>query len=135
MPRHEVRGFWPRVAESESGCWIWNGGLNEHGYGVWTVNKRMYKAHRYAYEQMVGPIPDGLVLDHLCRTPRCVNPAHLEPVTQAENVRRAKAHITHCPRDHEYTPENTYLQGNRRSCKECRRVARNASYHRRRAAA
>jgi hypothetical protein len=69
-------------------CWIWLGEKNGEGYGRIRRRTRSYSAHRILYEMHVGSIPYGLVLDHLCRIPRCVNPAHLEPVTQAENVRR-----------------------------------------------
>lgn len=79
------------VEADAPGCWPWPGALNKKGYGTIdvVVNGRRYRsAHRFAYEQLVGPIPDGLELDHLCRNPPCVNPAHLEPVTRSENVRR-----------------------------------------------
>lgn len=69
-------------------CWIWAGGTSEDGYGRAWANGRQIPAHRHYYELHVGPIPEGLVLDHLCRIPSCVNPGHLEPVTPAENVRR-----------------------------------------------
>lgn len=73
----------------DNGCWEWQGELNSNGYGrVWRNNKRIM-AHRGFYELHRGPIPEGLELDHLCRNKPCVNPAHLEPVTHAENVRRA----------------------------------------------
>jgi hypothetical protein len=80
--------FWPKVNKGET-CWLWQGAVAT-GYGVFNAGsgKAVY-AHRFAYEELVGPIPNGLTLDHLCRTPRCVNPEHLEPVTQAENSRRA----------------------------------------------
>lgn len=69
-------------------CWLWLGSPH-HGYGLVRVGlRKQRKAHRVAYELLVGPVPDGLVLDHLCRRKRCINPAHLEPVTQAENIRR-----------------------------------------------
>lgn len=71
-----------------SGCWLWTKATNHGGYGVTWDGKRTVVAHRFSYEAFVGPIPDGLHLDHLCVTPACVNPAHLEPVTQAENNRR-----------------------------------------------
>lgn len=70
-------------------CWIWQGGQQGQGYGRMSVNRRNVPAHRAYYEQQVGPIPEGLTLDHLCRIPGCVNPSHLEPVTITENRRRA----------------------------------------------
>jgi hypothetical protein len=91
--------------------------------------------HRYIYELFSGPIPVGLVLDHLCRVRHCVNPEHLEPVTIAENVRRGLKGrmVTHCPKGHEYTPENTYTY-NRRECRRCKidriSVSRDAAYWR-----
>jgi hypothetical protein len=77
-------------------CWVWQGALacGRSGYGRLNVGGRLVPAHRYYYEHVVGPIPERLVLDHLCGTTRCVNPAHLEPVTQTENVRRALALIS-----------------------------------------
>lgn len=82
--------FWEKVDKTGS-CWIWTAQLNRHrgGYGMFWDEKPVW-AHRWAYEALVGPIPDGLVLDHLCRTPACVNPTHLEPVTIEENVRRGE---------------------------------------------
>lgn len=79
------------IVDPETGCWIWQWALHpENGYGIWNVRgKRGQQAHRHYYEMLVGPIPEGLTIDHLCRNRPCVNPAHLEPVTSQENRRRA----------------------------------------------
>ncbi len=129
-----------------AGCWPWRGTLTE-GYGHIGRNP-VSSAHRYAYELFVGPIPDGFSIDHLCHgwdrdcpggvtCPHrsCVNPAHLEAVTQGENVLRSaltmpyvNATKTHCPRGHAYTPENTRIKrtatGTGRECKRCKNDAR-----------
>lgn len=124
-----------RVAEdSSTGCWLWEGTLSKSGYG------RFYRpeiqaeafAHRLAYEAAVGPIPDGLTLDHLCRVTRCVNPHHLEPVTLAENIRRAAAATTHCPQGHAYDTANTYRDPlGRRRCRACHREEQRKRYRQR----
>lgn len=85
-----VARFWLKFDENpDTGCWLWTAGVSASGYamlsGSGTTSKQ---AHRFAYELLVGPIPDGLDLDHLCRVRRCVNPGHVEPVTRAENIRR-----------------------------------------------
>lgn len=77
--------------DHDTPCWIWTGTISERGYGLWSVNGVGRPAHRMLYERMVGPIPDGLVLDHLCSVLRCVNPAHLEPVTAAINSQRGRS--------------------------------------------
>lgn len=86
--------FWAKVDRHEGGCWVWMGGVNRKGYGQFGVLTAEgvvgYRAHRLAYELEVGAIPPGMVLDHLCRNRRCVNPDHLEPVSDSENVRRGK---------------------------------------------
>ena len=116
--------FWEKV-EKTDGCWIWRGARNRSGYG--RIQKAVgitQLAHRVAYTMEVGPIPDGMQIDHLCRTTSCVNPAHLEPVTARENQHRVSVLKTHCVQGHEYTPENTYRFGpdqRHRACVECRR--------------
>lgn len=75
--------------DGPGGCWLWLGGTNENGYGRLSADGQMHAAHRWFYERAVGPIPYGLQLDHLCNRAGCVNPAHLEPVSAAENVQRS----------------------------------------------
>jgi hypothetical protein len=106
--------------EKGSGCWLWRGRVDRHGYGRFSGGL----AHRIAFQWLSGAIPEGLTLDHLCRTPLCVNPDHLEPVTSAENIRRASLSRTRCKRGHAFTAENTYLQKNTgsRTCRECMRA-------------
>lgn len=121
--------FWEKVEKTEK-CWLWTAYVMPTGYG--RFGRQL--AHRFAYEHLVGPIPEGLDLDHLCRVRHCVNPAHLEPVTRAENLRRGikprreknpwcarwQREKTHCPRGHEYTPENVYSPPSRPSARYCR---------------
>ncbi len=78
------------LPEPNTGCWLWIGSTNTRGYGRIYVNGKTRPAHRLCYELLRGSIPPGLHLDHLCRVPCCVNPAHLEPVTCAENIRRGQ---------------------------------------------
>lgn len=107
-------------------CWIWAKHLNGDGYGVIRVGGRIQMAHRVSYEVHVGPIPDGLVIDHLCRNRACMRPDHLEPVSHAENVRRGASmeRKTHCSSGHEFTEENTYWV---RHCVTCQRESRKRS--------
>lgn len=128
-------------AEPNTGCWLWTGFLNDGGYGHASVNRRKTKAHRASYEHYKGPIPTGLHIDHLCRQRCCVNPDHLEAVTQQENIRRGEAGKyqtirTSCPRGHSYSAapaSSTRLRGQKRWCRTCARVANKASEARRRA--
>lgn len=150
-----VANFWAKVQRREpSECWLWTGSLMASGHAHF-VSVHGALAHRFAYATEVGPIPDGLELDHTCHSfdltckegnscmhRRCVNPAHLEPVTRAENQRRrhdlseqAAATIgarqrakTHCPKGHEYTEANTYVD--RRGSRNCRSCAREKSRER-----
>lgn len=100
-------------------CWEWTGPLNTRGYAMLHVGGQSYRAARFVYEHVVGSIPEGLELDHLCRTRCCVNPEHLEPVTHQENIRRAQAVKTHCPQGHSYSGQNLVVYQTRRYCREC----------------
>lgn len=119
--------FWLKVNKDAGDCWLWTALKNGSGYGIITINKKVRLAHRFAYELLVGPIPDGLQLDHLCRVRHCVNPAHLEPVTCRENLHRGdtwaarNAAKTHCPQGHPYDEKNTLVSGGLRSCRTCAR--------------
>jgi hypothetical protein len=75
--------------EPNSGCWLWSGGGVHMRYGMMAVNGKPISAHRFSYNLHKGPVPDGLEIDHLCHTPLCVNPSHLEAVTRSENNKRA----------------------------------------------
>lgn len=119
-----------RVDQTPSnGCWQWTVYVGRDGYGRSGSNGIRAMAHRLVYELLVGHIPEGMTLDHLCRIRACVNPLHMEVVTGQENARRSmsapavNARKTACIHGHEFTPENTYVRpdGTGRYCKECRR--------------
>lgn len=122
-----------KVVVSPNGCLLWRGARISTGYGCVAIRRRTALVHRVLYEIFVGPIPDGLVIDHLCRTPLCCNPAHLEIVTNQENARRGLKGIltTHCPHGHPYDAENTYVDAKGwRECRTCIRERGRASYAR-----
>lgn len=103
-------------------CWEWTGPLDNHGYAKAGVYNKDIKVHRFVYEHFIGPIPEGLVLDHLCFNKKCVRPAHLEPVTQRVNVQRHFARQTHCRHGHLFDEANTYIHSGRRKCRTCHRI-------------
>jgi hypothetical protein len=147
--RPALERFAEKIALTESGCIEWIGGLSDVGYGQFYVGMKANPttgkgyAHRWSYEYHVGPIPEGLHIDHLCRNRRCVNPEHLEPVTLAENVLRgsgasaANAAKTHCPQGHPLSGDNLYVHPtkNMRRCRECMRQQNRARYYQRKEAA
>jgi hypothetical protein len=118
--------------ELTSTCWNWSGAPNCNGYGRRGISKKKeLLAHRLMYELLVGPIPPGLTLDHICRNRMCVNPAHLEPVTNKVNILRGEspaaknARKTHCPKGHLFDETNTLWERQRsgalgRKCKTCK---------------
>lgn len=124
--------FWSKVQRTESGCWLWVGAKNTNGYGRFWDGRRGVSAHVWSYADAHGSVPAGMELDHLCRTPACVNPGHLEPVSHRENLIRGigiaarNARVVVCPRGHPYDEANTIYQrrayGVGRSCRECKRA-------------
>jgi len=126
-----IARFWAKVEKTPT-CWLWTGCRSTAGYGRVNVRGVGWGAHRLAYVLLVGPIPDGLHLDHVkargCTNRHCVNPAHLEAVEQRVNTLRGvgfaavNAQKTHCIHGHEFTPENTrWLSPTRRYCRACHR--------------
>jgi hypothetical protein len=134
--------FWAKVDKTES-CWLWTAFTNRDGYGLFSDGRRTNQAHRYSYELLVGPIPQGLTVDHVksrgCVSRNCVNPAHLEPVTNRENLMRgiglAALNVIkqECPQGHPYDERNTYVHRGQRLCRECRRTQSRLAQRRRRA--
>jgi|ERR1035437_1467721 hypothetical protein len=141
----EIR-FWAKVNKTDS-CWLWTARCFENGYGQFANGAgKTVRAHRFAYELLVGPIPPELKIDHLCHNEdtkcpggtscvhrRCVNPSHLEPATQKANVQRGRLpgllRRTHCPKGHPYNEENTWRdKDGGKHCRTCHRLRMRASY-------
>ena len=125
------------VVFASNGCWLWTKAISEGWYGVISFDGKTYKAHKILYEIIVGPVEDGLELDHLCREPSCVNPFHLEQVTHRENILRGtgcaatNAAKTHCKNGHALDGINLYINNRGdRVCKTCKRQ-RDREYHKR----
>ena len=120
------------IAINERGCWVWTKSLGRDGYAKVMVKHRRHIAHRLSYETFNGPIPEGLVIDHLCRNRACVNPEHLRATTQRENVlcgegrAAVNARKTHCPSGHPYSGDNLRVRPGMygRVCKACHRINR-----------
>lgn len=126
--------FWGKVRRGD-GCWLWTASLRD-GYGrFWITPDKAVEAHRFAYELLVGPIPPGLVIDHLCRNRACQNPAHMEPVTNRANILRGEgvtataARRDRCVNGHAFDRE----WGGRRYCGTCAAAVRKVRNEKRRA--
>lgn len=120
-----------KIEVADDGCWIWTGArTGSGGYGHLSRSGRNVRAHRHVYNLLVGPIPEGLVLDHLCRVHNCVNPTHLEVVTVGENTRRGTGPVarnavkTHCASGHAFDELNTYRYSRGRRCRTCNTEAK-----------
>lgn len=113
-----------------NGCWLWKSSIWGKGYASLARNGRKTSGHKYAYERFVGPVPEGMELDHLCGVRNCVNPAHLEAVTHLENIRRSvSARKTHCKHGHPFSGDNLVMvvgsnERFKRGCRECRKRSR-----------
>ncbi len=144
-----IARFMSYVHVLPNGCWEWTGEITKRGYGRFTYRGKREMAHRFSYEHFKGPIPDGLTGDHDCHKPaecfggcscphrRCVNPDHIEPMSNLDNCRKGhgskrgieasaaqKRAITHCPQDHPYDEHNTLVRPNgHRRCRECERLS------------
>lgn len=136
-PKHLDR-FHNRITWSLTGCLLWHGDRDNKGYGHVWADRKLHLAHRAFYETFIGPIPDGLKCDHLCRVRNCINPNHIELVTDRENILRGigapamNARKTHCKYGHPLTGDNLFIykryHHRYRVCIECRR-ANNRRYH------
>lgn len=140
--RPESERFWEKVEKNEDGCWNWTAGCfgrnQEYGCFYLTGGRKAIPAHVWAYTNVIGPVPGGLVLDHLCENTKCVNPAHLNPTTNRENVLRGnsicakEARQTHCRKGHSLEDAHITKKGSRdcRICRKMRADSRTPEYRR-----
>lgn|SRR5208282_6156582 len=124
----DIKRFEKKFTKDLFGCWEWKAACGGKGYGYFSIKRKVRLAHRVSWTIYRGSIPDGLHIDHKCRNKACVNPDHLDPVSQAENNHRVLLRgyhgslvKTHCPRDHPYDETNTRWYQGRRFCRACAR--------------
>lgn len=122
--------FWAKISIDNNGCWVWTAASNGAGYGRWNQSGSLRYPHRVTAELEYGE--STLQVDHVCRVRACCNPDHLEYVTNRENSIRGKALITHCPKGHEYSEDNTLMRNDtHRHCRACKREWDIIGYHNR----
>lgn len=136
--QRKIPAFWAKIERrGDDECWPWTAALNSYGYGQFRLggaSSGQAVSHRIAYELEVGPIPDGLVIDHLCRNRACCNPRHMEPVVPKVNTMRGigrsalNAQKTECPAGHSLSGDNLLVSSGRRLCRTCRAEKRRAAY-------
>lgn len=130
--------FWRLVEKTET-CWIWRGKKHRGGYGHFNDNRGGIYVHRFAYEEVNGPIPPNLTIDHLCLNRACVRPSHLEAVSMRENILRGSGHAarnilkTHCRAGHPFEGRNLIRRGTERICRICFRAAQRRCWRKRHA--
>ena len=135
----DICRFQSKVKAAENGCWEWQASL-VHGYGSFGLGRQTYLAHRVAYFMATGSLPEGKVLHHTCENPKCVNPAHLQPLTRVEHIAVSPAMVSyprparsHCKNGHEMTEANTFIHRGSLECRACERE-RVGRYHARKRA-
>ena len=127
MKQDLLTRFWDKVEITKS-CWNWKASKSHNGYGYFFNGIKNVRSHRFIYELFFGNIPEKMVTDHLCKNPKCVNPYHIDIVTNKDNVLRGigitskNKSKTHCPQGHELNGNNLYKYKNSRHCRECRRI-------------
>lgn len=140
MPKRIIGDDFARLMskiDKSGSCWYWLGAVTSTGYGNFYLQGKYLGAHKAVYQMLIGPVPEGLELDHLCRVRACVNPDHLEPVTHRENdlrgvgVSAVNIVKTHCDQGHPFNERNTYHRPDKPSTRDCRRCRADAEARRR----
>jgi hypothetical protein len=135
LPIETLKARLLRQSIDSNGCRVWLGGKGSTGYGYIKIDHSQRLVHRVAYEVYKGAIPEGYQIDHLCKNTSCINPQHLEAVTQRENILRSNSFAainskkTECINGHSLIGDNVYIKPNgARNCKECRKITRREYY-------